>query len=664
MTSKRAGLAAAVAILLLSVGIPPVPADDDKAPSAKPVGPQTASPPGEKAIPPDRLKSVLSEVARRVKAMGEESDKEKQKFLTSMPSPSAFAMRFTPELQADTYRAIGLAQARVGDVPSARSSWQAALEASEGISSLDASGDRAKLLIAVAEAQLAAGERDEVRFTLRQAVQAARSGPPKNPFGIDLPMPPGFGDGDPISRKSGFLRQIASLQARAGDESHARETFNQALEAANSVKMPLSRIEALTAIGASGPADPAWTRALDVAMALPDFPRAHGVDAILRARIKAGQIDPALATIADRLKDDIQHYAIYAVADAIARSDAAVSPQAMERLERLAAEAKFDRPSKRIKVFRRLAEAYARLGSYEAAFRVIGQHQPANNVQTFTATQARIHVMTAVAHAQLKARQMEAARDTVHAALELIAPLPDEDADAYFPLFDLGDTLAQAGDFAGALNVAEGVGAAQSKVHILVDVAVAQFQKGKADDARATIRRAVEIAKRAPNDAVWAMIELPGGAGFFDPIQDVRVNISRAQATIGDVEAAFKNVAELGTETYAPFSRKALVDTIVAARIEAGDFAAARRAVNLIPPMDQMFQDDRVDLLERVARAHAQKQNPATLFEWADQEQSARGKLQVYRGLATGIADRFEPRTETARPGEPARPATPRVPGP
>ena len=46
------------------------------------------------------------------------------------------------------------------------------------------------------------------------------------------------------------------------------------------------------------------------------------------------------------------------------------------------------------------------------------------------ATQARVNVMTAVAAAQIKAKHLEAAKDTVLAAMEIIAPLPDEDAEA------------------------------------------------------------------------------------------------------------------------------------------------------------------------------------------------------------------------------------------
>ena len=263
------------------------------------------------------------------------------------------------DIQADAIRQIGRARARLGDRAGARQAWQSAVDAAAEVAYNP--GARSTICIAIARAQLEAGERDEARFTLRQALQTARS--VAGPSGMMMPgvvVSPLAAN--PVAKKVDLLRRIAQVQVEAGDADGARDLLRQADADARSLAKPLERISALLKVAAADGAlaelaRSAWSGALDAAMAEKDeYPRARAVEMVLRTRVQALQLDEALATIADRLDGDLKEYAIWVVADAIASSDRPISPPPMARLRDLASKARYDRPSKKIKVYRRLAE--------------------------------------------------------------------------------------------------------------------------------------------------------------------------------------------------------------------------------------------------------------------------------------------------------------------
>ncbi len=396
----------------------------------------------------------------------------------------------------------------MGDLPGARSSWQSALDAAAEILSFDAPADRAAIYIEVAKAQHEAGEKDEARLTLRQALQSARSLQAESAFPMEPPPGMEF-DSDPLAKKATLLRQIAEAQAKAGETTASQDTFRLAIEIAETIGKPLNKVRALLEIAQGHGADGAkavWAKALDFALAIKEeYARAKAVEMVLRARLDALPADETLTIIVDRLHGDPQNYALWVVADAIATSDKPVAPQAMARLSQLAIKAEFDRPSKKLNVFERIAEAQARLGDYDGAYKTAGEPHPVNDVQTVRATRARMNVMKAVAEAQLKAKEREGARDTVLAALEVLGPLPDEDAEAYFPLAELGSIQARAGDLSGARQTVEALSSSAWKVHILSEIAIGHAEAGRAEDARKSIRLAFEAAHRAPNDMLWTL---------------------------------------------------------------------------------------------------------------------------------------------------------------
>src|SRR5262249_25585061 len=125
-----------------------------------------------------------------------------------------------------------------------------------------------------------------------------------------------------------------------------------------------------------------------------------------------------------------------------------------------------------------------------------------------------------------------------------------------------------------------------------------------------------------------------------DPTQWIKQKLAETQARIGDLDAALKTVSEIGSDGFGKFTRKSTVEQIIAARLEAGDVTGARRTADLIPDSDLMFQDDKTNLLEQIARYQAEHGDAAATLEWATKQSSPKGKLQLVRALADGIAAR------------------------
>jgi tetratricopeptide (TPR) repeat protein len=609
-----------------------------------------AQSPGEKAsspkrdavaATPDAIKETLRKALKQIQSLADVAAKSENEI--RMPSRDMFAMRFEKEMEADVDRAIGRAQAKIGSIEDARATWQNALDATTAISSLDAPHDRAKLYIEIARAQYEAGEQNEARFNVRQAIQSTRAVKPNRMFEIE--PPPGMEDNyDPVAKRTVLLRRIAQLQADLGDKAGSDDNFRQAIESAESMKEPLRRISHLLEIAQIRSGDAArsvWTKALDFALSQKDeYPRAKAVEAVIRARLKSLPADETLAIVADRLKGDFQHYMLWVVADAMESSDKPFPPEAVARLTQLALKAQFDRPSKKIKVFERIAEAQARLGDYDGAYRTAGEPHPVNDVQNFRATQARVRVMKAIADAQFKAKQLAAAKDTVQTAIELIAPLPDEDAEAYFPLADLCLLQAKTGDLAGAMRNIAAVSSSQWKVSILSEIAANHAQAGRQAEAKKALALALDASRGAPNDALWTLASgLADRMG--DPSLPVLESIAHAQARIGELDAAIKTINGMSQSGFGKFTRGRAIDQVVDTQLEKGDIAGARRAADLIGELDS-FMGSKADLLEKIAKQQAKNGDAPGVLAWAADQKVPNSRLRALRGMADGIVQRID----------------------
>lgn len=648
MVRKRASLAYLMAVVSLSCV--PAQADDGKAGTPRkeksPASAPLAAAAAKGAAPsPAQLREAVAQSVKLIQAMAAESVKAERQH-----DVSSFMMRFTGTLEADALRATGRAQARLGDLPGARTSWQTALDAIAATQLEDVS-ERVDIIIGIAEAQVDAGERDESRFTIRQAQQLVRSLNSESNLPPGMLPPPGMEIGSDMNVKtSACLLRIARVQDRAGDKPGSAETFRKAAEAADSIKKPSHRIHALVELASGAPADlasPTWDRAVAFALAQKDdYERYHGIESILRGMVKAGRIEPAMKVIADRLRDDLKTYALWIFADAIASGNMTVAPAVMERLEQLAEKGAYDRGTKKVKVYQRIAEGRARLKDYEGAYHTIGLLHPGNGFDDFRANHARILVMAAVAEAQLAAKQPDAAKETAYSALEMIAPQAEEDTEIYLPLNRFGTILARAGEIRGAEEILESLSRGRLKVDLLIAIADAQAARKHDAEARTAIRRAIEASRRVPNDEIWEHDDnMTKGQ-----LQFINQNLAKAQARIGDLDSALRTIGAFDDSMSAIFGRKFAIEEIVRLRLAANDIAGARRTLDLLPPRFTMFLDDRANIQERIAREQARQSSPLAVLELARKEPTPRDKLQVLRGMADGIVDRLTPKDAQKSP--------------
>jgi hypothetical protein len=656
----------ATAILALGSLAPSAVADDGKpAQAGKTQTTAEVGVPAKKSgasqAPAEAPQETLKKALKQIQAMADNAAKSERSF--EMPSPNMFAMRLSKDLEADAERAIGRAFAKLGSIADARTTWQAALDATTAISSINTSEERAQLYTAIARAQNEAGEQSEARLSLRQAGQAARA--ISSDFRLRFTPPPGMESMlDHVGKKATALQKIAQLLAEMGDQAASEDAFRLAIETADSIKEPLSRVRRLLEIAQAGRGEAAkglWQKCIDLALALQEeHPRAKAVEAVLRARLLALPADETVAIVADRLKGDLQHYALWIVADAIAASDKPVAKQTLARLSQLASQAEFDRPSKKIKVYERIAEAQARIGDYDGAYLTAGQPEPVNNIQTFRATQARAHVMRAIAAAQLQAKERDAAKQTVQLALEMISPLPAEDAEAYYPLAELCMLQARAGDLAGALQTANAVSSSQQKVSILTEIAAAHAEANRPDEAKKTLLLARDAARSAPNDALWLFTANTSEARRLfdqsdDPSVSVQATLAGALARLGDLDAALKTVSGISQSSFGSFARKQAIEQIVQTRLDKADVAGARRTAELVSDSDA-FMNSKPELLEKIAKRQAELGDAAGVLAWAGDQKLPKAKLQALRGLADGIVQRIE----AQKPKSPATAATPK----
>ncbi len=124
---------------------------------------------------------------------------------------------------------------------------------------------------------------------------------------------------------------------------------------------------------------------------------------------------------------------------------------------------------------------------------------------------------------------------------------------------------ARAGDLRGAMRTAACIADHQSKVSTLIDIAIAQADKGNRGDARRTIAQAYKIATTVRGKRrVWLLADL-----------------SAAQARAGDIPGALRTAGAIrGQAEEAPFRK------IAVSLAQAGDF---RRAIDIAKGMSESY---------------------------------------------------------------------------
>ncbi len=634
------GLVSAALILGVPVARRAAAGDDAKAAAKGPTRP------GD-----DQLKKVLAGAAEAIRAPAKEGAGAPLDF-------RSFANRLSPETKADALRAIGLAQARVGDAEGSARSWQDAVDAANEARDPE---ERSSALCRIAEAQAESTDRAEVLALLQQAMQAARL-IKDDP---DLPPPLRAMQGDAGTKRAKVLVRIAIAQAKAGDRAAAGKALRQAEAAAESIEGRIARAGALAEIaGATEPGmtRQVWAKAFEFASTLDDpWQAGRATETVLRARARSGGYEEALAMVRDGLKGDPASYGIWVVADEMAKAGSPAPADAIKRLLEMAGTAVFDRRDKREKVFTRIAEVQAESGDDEGAERTVGKLGSDDANRHFSFLMARAVVLSRIAKAQLKAGKKDAAKVTLRVALDIVAPFRGGDGDGagLFPLGEISETLARAGEVASAIETAGAIPSGSSRVPALVAIAVIRAESGDRAGAATTLGLATRAADAIPGETLWTMGALLDNPWAIEQGSTYKAGaleaIAVARARSGDVPGALRALATTAAGPGAarrPASAGA-IEEIALIQAKAGDYPGALKTIESHPGEEPFGDASKANALAKVARQQATSGDPGAALAWATTQPSPKAKAEILRSLAEGIAEARGPRKPAAPPASP-----------
>jgi hypothetical protein len=619
-----------------------------------------------KAKPNDEaLRAILAETAGAIQLAEQEAKKEGPFANTS------FALSRLAPVKAATLEAIGRAQAKVGDVAAARKTWQSAIDtAVDALSTPGYSvGDERLTIVAliaqIARAQSQAGDRDEALDSLRQAARAARlirADANKDDELITVPF-----EVDPAEQKADVLRLVAETQEKIGDHGAAKKTFDSAIEAASAIQNDVLRAAFLVELAESQqPADagPTWARVQKLAASLTDeFAKARATEVFVRGRVRSGD-DTIWTAIRNEFKGDLSAYALWAAADELANGEATPTAKAVKQGLALAEAMKFDRNSKKASVVTALAQAQARLGDGDGAYRTLGMIQPDDANLQFNFIQAKVNLMRDVARGQLKAGAKDLAKDTVQVAIEIVEPYLEEGGAGWFPVGELAELLARVGDVKGALKTAAAIGDKLQRIQILAVIANVQAESGDRPSALKTLDEARTYIKDIPNEVLWDSIDtayqtrsvarnLKGqlARSFAKQFEHLDANtelatawqaIAIAQAKAGDPAGAIATLEAFKPKksgSLASDSRNDALGEIALAQAKAGDFAGAQKSLEARKAANAFLESDADTFVVDVAKMQAEAGDAKGALEWASTKKpsSPRTRLSALQGLAEGI---------------------------
>lgn len=610
------------------------------------------------------LVQVLKDAVAAIKTIEEGMAKDNSSIFPS------FELRQLGEPKAAALLAIATAQAKVGDREAARKNWQAAADLAGEITDPE---ERVRFLEQIAVAQHDSGDQDEASDTLQQAARSARliRNDIKLPVGLRAPF-----EEDPAQQKAATLGIIAAAQAKLGDKSAARKTFDLAIESTETIKDNVTRAGALADIAElQGPdaGKGTWDRAVKFANSLGDeTQKANAFEVIIRARARIGQTDEVLRLLRDDLQGDLKAYSLWAVADELAVGEKPPSAKVVADLLTLAGKAEFERNSKKARVFTRIAQTQARLGDGDAAYKTLGAIQPDNAELQFSHLQAKVQLMRDVARGQLKAGAKDAAKDTLQVAMEIVDPYLADGGSHWFPVADLARLLVEAGDPHGALQTANSIDSSASRIDVLAAVAAVQADAGDRPGALQTLKKAHDATKQIPNESLWMMTEnstrefiatrkltrraravarRAASSLQFNALPSALQEIASAHAKVGDFEGALKIAGEISNKNdFASSSeRTSAYSNIAIAQAKAKDFTGAVKTLDNISSRGSIFDDERNETAVVIAGEQVKAGDAKGVLAWAMTQPNANSKLAALQGLAEGVTALKSPKNQSER---------------
>jgi tetratricopeptide (TPR) repeat protein len=545
---------------------------------------------------------------------------------------------------------LGHAQVLAGDIEAARKNCQATLDVI-AFQTYRESEQKASFFEDVARVQALAGDRDGALDLLRRAHQTLQSAKTDRPSYLPA--------GEPENSRATALARLASAQRELGNREGARKSFDEALQCAHSIAQPVYRVDALLKIADAQDADGKKRireKAISFALSLDEFPKSRAVEFIVEHMVETGDVEDALRLIEKRLEGDLKALGIVIVAEQLASAQTPPAAKLARSMCDLANKAEFQTPSKRLIAFKQVALALAKAGDAERAYQAIDSINPEDDVTRANLSQARIWVFLAVAEAQVAARDMPAARNTLDVVLDALAEYRGYGWEDTLPFQETAALLTRAGNPGAATELIEGFLSNRKRACALADIAVAQAEGGDHPAARKCIEQALSAAEAVPHEVVWdresgrRRLDSHRSRTLHERAENFRQTskgevlkaIAVARAKTGDLAGALETAKAIPSEgNFASEERNAAILEIASFQAKGHDYMGAFEAAELA-----VGDFDASTSLKSIARIQGQAGDVRGVLSWVVKIRRGHTRFQAIEAMADGIVASKLPKAE------------------
>lgn len=495
-----------------------------------------------------------SELERLVEEQAEEGD-----FEGALAAARAFK---DDDKQAKAFSRVARAQAEAGQVDG---SWATA-------KLINVCWRKVRALAEVAAGALMAGRVDQARSLLVDAEAK-------------------LGDIDEAWQRAVALAHVGATCALLGDEEGASVAFQQATRLADGVEEQVYRAGAMRSIVSAMVRARRIADALALARKIPEegVDRHNAFAEIMRAQMKAGEFDAAIAICRQDFEPRDQAYSLQWIARQAREKGDAVTAAAASAESLAIAETLYD--TDEFLAYNTAADL-AREGRFDEALRLARRAGGKDRMRQFR----QQHALREIAQIMVDAGDGPAARSLIDKNLESLRDEREAHEDRWLSsgLEDVASTLAKQGHYGIAAETAGRIPDPQDRARAWLSIAKAQAKAGDMAAARHAFATAVESA---------SSIEDKGNQVFTLQL------IGRAQAKVGELEearATFAKALEVANAYSSPELsneaelRATFIIQVAEAQAVSGDIATALEVARGID-----YPWGRVQALTKVAAAQA-----------------------------------------------------------
>jgi len=441
--------------------------------------------------------------------------------------------------------------------------------------------------------------------------------------------------------KARMFMAVAAARAQAGERESARSAFQKAVHAADAIEDLSQKVYALGEIAVAQIDSNEQAAALATIRHASELAETIGHEFlqntarmwIVRTYARAGNVDAAIRMAGDLPESN--GFRAQALANVLEGLEHSQRPKMKEVLPKLLQKAaSIVDPQHQAICLQGIAEVLADTGDIEGTLKIADAIEKASvqfalkyHLATYIGV-SELRVLSALAKAQVKAGDREAAVDTFDKAVNLAEALPAEREPVRSDhLGRLARERADAGDITGAIKTVNGIVYEYFKATSLMGIANAQATAGERDQARASFRQAIATANEIK---IHDALRERAGSFYFNASECLRT-IAFVQAKAGFAAEAVETAETIAD----PKWKNGALAQIAMAMAKRGDI---KPAVQLLDKIDD--ESARAQALEDVAEGQAAAGDIEGAVEWAKSRATAEARANALLGIARAIAKR------------------------